>query len=72
MTIFVSYGANWLVVNVPFWRTDQHRVDKLFVFEKLIESKIGFKVFFEWFRNQEDFENTEVRGRMNFAFQEFF
>ena len=41
---------------------NRHTFDKLSCFEKSIESKIDFRTFFEWFRNQEDYEN-EIKVR---------
>ena len=34
-----------------------HTFDIYSAFEKAIENKIDFRTFFEWYRNQEDYEN---------------
>ncbi len=63
MPIFVNYGVNRLVADVPL-RTRKHEYDKEMAFEKAIESKIDFRAFFEWVRCQEDYEN-EIKVRSN-------
>lgn len=67
MPIYVNYGVNRLVVDVPIRVKNKHNFDKLSAFEKAIENKIDFRTFFEWFRNQEDLEN-EVRLRGNLSY----
>lgn len=62
MPIFVNYGVNRTVVDIPLRIRNTHTFDKESAFEKSIESKIDFRTFFEWFRYQEDFEN-EIRVR---------
>ena len=57
MPIFVNYGVHRVVLDIPLRIKKNHNFDKLSAFEKAIESKIDFRTFFEWFRNQEDFEN---------------
>ena len=61
MPIFVNYGVNRLVADIPL-RTRKHDFDKEMAFEKAIESKIDFRSFFEWMRCQEDYEN-EIKVR---------
>lgn len=55
--IFVNYGVHRVVLDIPLRIKKNHSFDKISAFEKSIESKIDFRTFFEWFRNQEDFEN---------------
>jgi predicted ATP-binding protein involved in virulence len=57
-----------LVVDVPLRIRNKHSFDRLTAFEKAIESKIDFRTFFEWFRNQEDIENAEKISRENFKY----
>ena len=67
MPIFVNYGVNRLVADVPL-RTKKHEYDKEMAFEKAIESKIDFRAFFEWVRCQEDYENEiKVRTDPNYV-----
>ena len=64
MPIFVNYGVNRTVVDIPLRIRNTHIFDKESAFEKAIESKIDFRTFFEWFRYQEDLEN-QIRVREN-------
>jgi len=59
MPIFVNYGVNRLVLDVPLRIRKKHTFDREVAFEKAIENRIDFRTFFEWFRNQEDFENQK-------------
>jgi predicted ATP-binding protein involved in virulence len=67
MPIFVNYGVNRLVLDVPIRIRTKHTFDKESAFEKAIESRIDFRTFFEWFRHQEDYEN-EQKARNNRAY----
>jgi predicted ATP-binding protein involved in virulence len=60
MPIFVNYGVNRLVLDIPLRIRNRHEFDQKSALEKSIESKIDFRVFFEWFRNQEDYENQII------------
>jgi predicted ATP-binding protein involved in virulence len=64
MPIFVNYGVNRLVLDVPLRIRTKHQFDKEAAFEKAIENRIDFRTFFEWFRHQEDYEN-EMKVRDN-------
>lgn len=55
--IFVNYGTNRLVLDIPLRIRTHHNFDIYSAYEKAIENKIDFRTFFEWFRNQEDYEN---------------
>ncbi len=64
MPIFVNYGVNRTVMEIPLRIRNTHIFDKESAFEKAIESKIDFRTFFEWFRYQEDLEN-QIKVREN-------
>lgn len=67
MPVFVNYGVNRLVLNVPV-EISKKNFTKLDAFDKAIESRIDFKALFEWFRYREDIENQEkVRNDMGYA-----
>lgn len=55
--IFVNYGTNRLVLDIPLRIRTHHEFDIYSAFEKSIENRIDFRTFFEWYRNQEDYEN---------------
>lgn len=68
MPIFVNYGVNRTVMDIPLRIRNTHIFDKESAFEKAIESKIDFRTFFEWFRYQEDLENQiRVREDVNYV-----
>lgn len=65
--IFVNYGVNRLVLDVPLRIKTKHTFDREAAFEKAIENRIDFRTFFEWFRYQEDVENEiKVREKRNY------
>lgn len=57
ISIFVNYGTNRLVLDIPLRIRTRHIFDIYSAFEKSIENRIDFRTFFEWYRNQEDYEN---------------
>lgn len=57
--VFVNYGINRQVSSVPLRIRMHHEFDIYSTYEKAIETKIDFRTFFEWFRNQEDVENQQ-------------
>ena len=59
MPIFVNYGVNRLVLDIPVKVYQKVSFNKMSTFDKAIESKIDFDALFKWFRNQEDIENQE-------------
>lgn len=66
--IFVNYGTNRLVLDIPLRIKMHHEFDVYSAYEKAIENRIDFRTFFEWFRNQEDIENAEkvTTGNLNY------
>lgn len=70
MPVFINYGVNRLVIDVPLRINRKHEFDKLSAFEKAIESKIDFRTFFEWFRNQEDIENAAKVESKDFTYKD--
>lgn len=59
MPVFVNYGVNRSVFDVPLRASKNEQFTKFSAFDKAIESKIDFRTLFMWFRNQEDIENQE-------------
>ena len=59
MPVFVNYGVNRIVLDVPLRVSNKEKFTKLSAFDKAIESTIDFRNLFKWFRNQEDIENQE-------------
>lgn len=55
--LFANYGTNRLVLDIPLRIRKRHEFDVYSAYEKAIENQIDFRTFFEWYRNQEDYEN---------------
>ena len=68
LPIFVVYGVNRIVIDVPLRIRDKHSFDRLTAYEKS-SAGTDFRVFFEWFRNQEDYEN-QVRANQDPSYQD--
>ncbi len=66
--VFVNYGTNRLVLDIPLRIRTHHTFDIYSAFEKAIENRIDFRTFFEWYRNQEDYENERKieTGNLNY------
>lgn len=70
MPVFVNYGVNRLVIDVPVRVPKRTNFLKLNAFDKAIESRIDFSSLFEWFRWKEDLENQEKVIGMNIEFED--
>lgn len=57
MPIFVNYGTNRSVLDIPLRIREKHEFSVNSALERAIENELDFRTFFEWFRNQEDLEN---------------
>lgn len=69
MPVFVNYGVNRQVIDVPVKVPKQTDFSKLSAFDKAIESKIDFSSLFEWFRWKEDLENQEKVTGQNIEYE---
>lgn len=69
MPVFVNYGVNRLVLDVPLRVSNKEQFTKLSAFDKAIESTIDFRNLFKWFRNQEDIEN-QAKVREDAAYED--
>ncbi len=68
--VFANYGTNRLVLDIPLRIRTHHTFDIYAAFEKSIENKIDFRTFFEWYRNQEDYENEKKIETKNLAYKD--
>lgn len=69
MPIYANYGVNRAVYVVSIRRKSRikHTYEKLTAFEKAIENRIDFRMFFEWFREQQEFEyNVKVNENKDY------
>lgn len=57
--VFVSYGTNRSVLDIPLKIKKKHDFSILASIEKANE--LDFRTFFEWYRNQEDIENEIIK-----------
>ena len=69
MPVFVNYGVNRIVLDVPV-RASKEQFVKLDAFDKAIESTIDFRNLFKWFRNQEDIENQAKVRNNNMGYED--
>ena len=68
--IFVNYGTNRLVLDIPLRIRTHHEFDIYSAYEKAIENRIDFRTFFEWYRNQEDIENAKKVETKDFDYED--
>lgn len=61
MPVYVFYGTNRAVINIPYKQENQ-KYDMLSALEKAIDSSVDFKRFFEWFRDSESRETKTMRN----------
>jgi len=65
MPVFVNYGTNRSVLDIPDQIRKKHIFDKVSALERAIENELDFRTFFEWYRDQEANEIIEARERGN-------
>lgn len=70
MPIFVNYGTNRSVLEIPLRIRQKHEFTQLTALERTIENELDFRTFFEWYRNQEDIENEYIRETGNRGYQD--
>lgn len=68
--IFVNYGTNRSVLDIPLRIRNKHQFSKWTALERAIENELDYKTFFEWFRNQEDYEAELIREHKDFAYED--
>lgn len=64
--IFVNYGVRRAVVDIPLRIRKSHIFDLFETYEDSLRGDANFRTFFEWYRNQEDIENENIRERTLF------
>lgn len=68
--IFANYGTNRSVLDAPLRIRNKHQFSKWTALERAIENDLDYKTFFEWFRNQEDYEAELIRERQDFSYKD--
>ena len=66
--IFVNYGTNRSVLDIPLRIRKKHQFSKWTALERANENELDYKTFFEWFRNQEDYEAEIIREKQDFSY----
>ena len=61
MPIFVHYGTNRAVLDIPDRIRGKHNFDKLSAIERAIDQQLDFRTFFEWYREKETDEVIHAR-----------
>lgn len=70
MPVFLSYGTNRTVIKIPLRVRKKHSFDKRSALERALESRLDFGTFFEWYRNQEDYEYERKVDLRDFSYQD--
>lgn len=70
MPIFVNYGTNRSVLSIPLRVRNRHDFSKWVALERATENELDFKTFFEWFRNQEDYEAEIIREKSDLNYKD--
>lgn len=70
MPIFASYGVNRAVLDVPLRIRTTHTFERVAAFENAIQSKVDFRLFFEWFREREWLETKEKLESKNLDYKD--
>lgn len=68
--IFVNYGTNRSVLDIPLRIRNKHQFSKWTALERAIENELDYRTFFEWFRNQEDYEAELIREQQDFSYRD--
>ena len=65
MPVFVYYGTNRAVLDIPDRIRVKHQFDKLSALERAMDQKTDFRAFFEWFRDREADEILRIKDAEN-------
>jgi predicted ATP-binding protein involved in virulence len=60
LPLIVYYPVNRAVLDVPLRIRKRHAFDRLAAYDKAFTSGADFRLFFEWFREREDYENEQI------------
>jgi len=59
LPVFAHYGVTRAVLDIPLRIKKKHDFGRIETYRNALNAKTDFRTFFEWFRNQEDFENEK-------------
>lgn len=70
LPIYIYYGINRNIDEVPVEAQQSQDPDRFRTYEHAIQSRAEFTGFFEWFREQEDSENSEKVERDDLSYKD--
>ena len=70
LPIFVNYGLSRFVQDISLRAHMNHEFSPWTALERTIEDTLDFHTFFEWIRNQEDYETEIIREQHNFDYRD--
>lgn len=68
LPVFAYYGVNRAVLDVPSRIRTKHEFSPFETYQNAISPKTDFRLFFEWFRNQEAAENSKKVELQDFSY----
>lgn len=68
LPVFAYYGVNRSVLDVPLRIRKRHEFGKLEAYQNALKATTDFRTFFEWFRNQQEIENSKARELGDFHY----
>ena len=70
LPVFVNYGTNRAVLDIPLRIRSKHVFSKWTALERATENELDYRTFFEWFRNQEDYEAELIKEKNDFDYKD--
>lgn len=70
MPIFVNYGVNRAILDIPLRIYKRHQFSKLTALEQFSKNGLDFRIFFEWYQNQENIENKYIKDFKDYNYQD--
>ncbi len=68
LPVAVFYSVNRSVIEVPLRIRKRHSFDQIAAYDlALTEKRNDFRLFFEWFREREDYENEKIRDKEGYV-----
>lgn len=69
LPVFAYYGVNRAVLDVPLRIKQKHEFGKLEAYQNALKATTDFRTFFEWFRNQQEIENSRAVELKNLEYR---
>ena len=67
MPIYVHYGTNRVVLDIPDRIRKKHIFDKITALERSMDIQLDFRAFFEWYRDREAEEVLKIRESADYS-----